>query len=254
MTFIAKFKNASEADKSRAVQKLITDSTPDFDFFLLIVLSFLMATFGLLIDSTAVVIGSMLIAPILHPMLSVSLGLVMSDYKLISRSIQTLGKSTLLGVGAAGIATLLLQPLGVGITGEILSRAEPSLLYFAVAVVAGIAVSYTLVQGALSESLPGIAVSVALLPPLAVVGIGIAQFNWDIVAGAALLFALNAIGIIFASMVSFSLMNLYVKRAVAEDTIQKEDKRVEEETEKAEQIAEQEKSGTDDTADGSERA
>ena len=90
MSLFTHLNTLSEADKSKAVEKLITDSTPDFDFFLLMTLSMLMATFGLLIDSAAVVIGSMLIAPLLSPILSFSLGIVMSDSKLISRSFYTI--------------------------------------------------------------------------------------------------------------------------------------------------------------------
>lgn len=235
MRILANFRNVSEADKSKAVEKLITDSTPDFDFFLMITLSFLMAAFGLLVDSVAVVIGSMLIAPILYPILSFSLGLVMSDFKLIHRSLWTLGESIAIGIVAATLATLFFASQGLGLTEEVLSRTEPSLLYFAIAVISGIAVSYSLVKGDLSETLPGIAVSVALLPPLAVVGVGIAYFNWQVIAGASVLFLINLVGIVFASMLSFSLMDLYGKRPVAQSTIQKEEERVEQEKEQVEQ-------------------
>ena len=77
MSLFTHLNTLSDEDKSKAVEKLITDSTPDFDFFLLMTLSMLMATFGLLIDSAAVVIGSMLIAPLLSPIFSFSLGIVM---------------------------------------------------------------------------------------------------------------------------------------------------------------------------------
>lgn len=241
MRIIANFKNVSEADKSKAVEKLIEDSTPDFDFFLLMTLSFLMAAFGLLVDSVAVVIGSMLIAPILYPILSLSLGLVMSDFKLINRSLWTLGESILIGIGAAVIATLFFAAQGFGLSEEVLSRTNPSLLYFAIAVVSGLAVSYSLVKGNLSETLPGIAVSVALLPPLAVVGIGIAYFNWQVIAGASVLFLISLVGIVFASMLSFSLMDLYGKRPVAQSAIEKEEERVEQEKEQVEQKVAEEK-------------
>jgi uncharacterized hydrophobic protein (TIGR00271 family) len=220
----------SEADKSRAVEKLIKDSTPDFDFFYLIILSVLMATFGLLIDSVAVVIGSMLIDPMLYPVLSLSLGVVMSDYRLIRRSFYTIFKSSGFGIVAAIVATIFLSSPGLeDVGGEILARTNPSLLYFGVAVVAGLAVSYSLVKPGLNETFPGVAVSVALIPPLAVVGIGLAKVSWAIISGAFVLFVVNILGIIFAGMLSFSLMNLYVKRKVAAAAIREEDKRVEDE-------------------------
>ena len=95
-----------EKDKSAAVKQLIEASTPEFDFFLLIILSVLMATFGLLENSPAVVIGSMLIAPILFPILSLSSSIVMSDYTLIKRATTTLTKALILGLASAFLAAL----------------------------------------------------------------------------------------------------------------------------------------------------
>ena len=234
MSLFAHLNNLSETDKSKAVEKLITDSTPDFDFFFLMTLSMLMATFGLLIDSAAVVIGSMLIAPLLSPILSFSLGIVMSDGKLISRSFYTIVKAFIIGVIAAILVTLLFSSSDISTPSEVLSRIEPTLAYFFVAVIAGFAVSYSLVRPDLNATLPGIAVAVALIPPLAVVGFGIAKFDWSIIGGSFTLFLINVMGIIFASSLSFSLMNLYVKRKVAEKTIKKEEKRLEEEKESTE--------------------
>jgi len=232
MRFFSQFRSVSEADKSKAVEMLIKDSTPDFDFFYLIILSILMATLGLLIDSVAVVIGSMLIAPMLYPVLSLSLGIVMSDYGVISRSFYTILKSSGLGVVAAVVATIFLSSSGLeDIGGEILSRTSPSLLYFVIAFVAGLAASYSLVKPGLNERFPGVAIAVALVPPLAVIGIGLAKVSWEIISGALVLFIVNVLGIVFASMISFSLMNLYVKRKVAQNTIKEEKKRVEEEKE-----------------------
>ena len=118
-----------------------------------------MATFGLLVDSPSIVIGSMLIAPILSPILSISLGLVMSDGKLLRRSLYTVAKASMIGVFSAILATLVFKSIvGDELTSEIMARTDPSLIYFFVAVVAGFAVSYTLAKPDLSETLPGIAV------------------------------------------------------------------------------------------------
>ncbi|MBU1160064.1 DUF389 domain-containing protein, partial [Patescibacteria group bacterium] len=79
----------------------------------------------------------------------------------------------------------------------------------------------------LNETLPGIAVSVAIIPPLAVIGIGIAKLNWAVISGSFLLLLINILGIIFASMIIFSLMNLSVKKKVAQEVAKKEDKKLE---------------------------
>ena len=110
-----------------------------------------------------------------------------------------------------------------------MNRTEVSLVHFLIAVVAGAAVAFTLGQSEWSETLPGIAISVALMPPLAVVGIGIAAFNMTIVAGSLVMLLVNICGIVFAAMITFSLMNLYEKQHIAESTIRKEDERVNEE-------------------------
>lgn len=221
------FNNLTEKDKSQAVEELIKDSTPHADFFLMVMLSVLMATFGLLLDSPAIIIGSMLIAPILYPVLSLSLGIVMSDQKLMTRSFTTIIKSMGLGIATAAIITILFsyQDKIAGL--EIISRTQPSLLYSAVAVVAGLAASFALVKPHLNETLPGIAISVAIIPPLAVVGIGIASLDISMISNSLLLFAINALGIIFASMIIFSMMNLYIKRKIAHETIKKEEKKLE---------------------------
>lgn len=239
MVFVL-FNRLTEKDKSTAVKKLICDSTPDQDFFLMVILSTLMATFGLLIDSAAVIIGSMLIAPILYPILGLSLGVVIADYKLISRSFYTVLKSMAYGIAGAAIVTLLFNS-NYENTSEILARTEPSMIYAAIAVIAGLAASFALVMPEISPSLPGVAISVALIPPIAVTGIGVARFDWHIISNSFLLFSINAAGIVFASMIIFSLMNLYVKRQVAASAVKKQDEITRKEIEDATRMAEKNK-------------
>lgn len=239
MSILTRFRNIAEADKSKAVEKLIKESTPDFDFFFFMALSLFVVTFGLLIGSTAVVIGAMLIAPIMYPILSFSQGMVMSDPKLLQRSFSTIMSSVALGVGIAMVTTLLILSGSIPVTPEIHARTVPSLLQFAIAVVTGLAVCYALVKGEISEMLPGVAVSVTLLPPLAVIGIGIGMFNWSIVSGALLVFAINVVGVMFAGLLVFSLMDFYAKRQIAQNTLKKEEERVKEEEKKVEQMEEE---------------
>ena len=230
MMFFARFRAIEEKDKAAVVRKLMQSSTLNFDFLYLTGLSVLMATFGLLADSPSIVIGSMLIAPLLYPILGVALGLVMSNSEVLSRSLLTLSKAVFVALSLSVVGTLL---FGDGmVTSEILARTEPSLIHFLVAFVAGAAVSFALAQPEWSETLPGIAISVALIPPLSVVGIGIAMFNMEIISGSLVMLLMNLFGIIFAAMVSFSLMNLYEKQNIAASTI----KRAEEQHQKEEAV------------------
>lgn len=239
MSVFARFRAIEEKDKAAVVRTLMESSTPNFDFYYLAGLSVLMASLGLLLDSTSIVIGSMLIAPLLYPILGVALGLVMSNYEVLSRSMLTLVNSLGIGLGLSIVAALLFGESSA-LTAEILMRTEPSLVHFLVALVAGAAVSFALAHPEWSETLPGIAISVALIPPLAVVGIGIAYMNMTIISGSLVLLFMNLAGIMFAAMVSFSLMNLYDKQNIAASTIRRETEKVEKEKEAIAEVIQQE--------------
>ncbi len=221
------FNSIGEEEKAQAIEKLITQSTPSQDFFFMMALSVLTAVFGILLESVAVVIGSMLIAPLLSPILSLSLGITMADSKLIRRSSQTILKSVIVGIGVSAVATLL---FGAGKIPEVfVINPSPNLLSVAVAVIAGFAATFALVKHKMNETLPGVAIAVALIPPIALIGIGLAEMSWVMMTDALILFGLNIVGIIFAGMVTFSLMNFYTKKKVAEIIVMKEDKKLEEE-------------------------
>ncbi len=229
------FNNLTESDKTRAIDRLISESTPRQEFFLMILLSILMATFGVLIDNSAVIIGSMLIAPMLYPILSVSLGVVMSNGKLISRSFYTLLKSTTISIIGAILITWFFGS-NIELGKEFLSRTEPTIIYGTIAFISGLAASFALVKPDLSETLPGIAISVSLIPPLAATGIGIARLDWPVASGAFIMFLLNTAGIIFASMIVFSMMNLYIKRTIVKRIITREKKEMERDIAKAKKL------------------
>ncbi len=228
------FHNLTEHNKSIAVRDLIAHSSPRQDFFLMIILSILMASLGVLIDNITVVIGSMLIAPILYPIMSLALGVVLSDKKVISRSFLTVAKSIIIGLIAAALVTVFTDPLTDINSQTIIQEMRPSLAYVAIAILAGLAASFAVTKPQMNATLPGIAISVALIPPLVVTGIGIARLEWTTVVNASTLLLINIVGIIFAGVIIFSLMNLYIKREIVEKAIKKDEKEIEKEIEKAE--------------------
>jgi len=237
MDFFVRFQAINDNDKAALVRKLMESSTPDFDFFYITSLSVFMATLGLLLGSSSIVIGSMLIAPLMYPILGVALGLVMSNPNVLGRSFGTLVKSLAIGLGVAIIAAFFFGDQNMYMTSEVLSRTIPNHLYFMVAIIAGAAVSFALARPEWSETLPGISISVALIPPLATVGVGIAALNAEIIKGASVLLLLNLIGIIAASAGSFMMMNLYQKQNIAQSTIKRENERLEEEKAVIEEIS-----------------
>ncbi len=226
------FSSLTDQDKDAAVEHLIEESSPRHDFFLMIVLSVTMAAFGALMNSVAVIIGSMLIAPLLYPVLSLSMGIVMANRTLIMRSSLTILQSLAFAIPSATFVALLFGPqatLDVIGNPEIQSRIRPDILSAAVAFIAGIAASFALIKPQLNAAIPGIAISVSLIPPLAVTGIGLARFDWTMTANSLVLALVNAACIVFASSVVFSLMRLYTKQRVAKIAIKKEDRELREE-------------------------
>lgn len=239
------FRSLSEEDKNTAIESLIADSTPRDDFFFMGILAVLMATFGMLINNAAVVIGSMLIAPLLSPILSLSLGMVMADIHLIARSFFTVLKALILMVPAAIVATWF---FGGGISGpmteEIILRTDASIIAAAIGLVAGIAASFALIKPQLSAHLPGVAISVALIPPISAVGISLARLDGILASSALLLLLINIGTIILGSMIIFSLMNLYIKRGVAEKAVVKEDTKMKKEQNEAKRAAKNNKTNS----------
>ncbi len=246
MSVFARLRSIDENHKTSVVRRLMEYSTPDFDYFFLVGMSVLMATFGLLLNNASIIIGSMLIAPLMYPILGVSLGLTMSNYGVLTRSINTLVKSlgSALALSAAG--AFLLGNETMYHTAEVLTRTEPTIIHFLVAIVAGAAVAYVMARPEWSEAIPGVAISVALIPPLATVGIGLAAFDAVIIKGASLILLLNIIGIIGTAMVIFLLMNLSdsAKQKVAESTIKKEEEKNAIEEEQIKKLDEDLKSST----------
>lgn len=234
------FSSLTETDKNDAVERLIADSTPRDDFFLMIVLAVFMATFGLLLGNGGVIIGSMLIAPLLSPILGIAMGVVMADRRLIVRSSVTVGKSVALTLPAAAAITLFFgryAGLGPELNSEIVMRLKPDLISALIAVTAGVAASYAIIKPQLSASLPGVVVAASLIPPLSVTGIGLATARWTVIADSLVLFGVNVLAIIFSATVVFSLMRLSAKRPVADKAMIREDAKLKKEVEQAKKEA-----------------
>lgn len=227
------FSNIDEKDKSDAIKDLISDATPRPSFFFLVALSILMATLGLLINNASIIIGSMLLAPIMSPLLSLALGIVTAEERVISWSFITLLKAVGYSLVFAIVTTWLFGAHVDLLNVEIMSRTEPSIIYLIVAIISGVATSYARVKPELNETLPGTAIAVALVPPIAVTGIGIATLNWALATGAFQMFILNCIGVVLSAMLMFSLMNLYSKRVLTLVAQSKETLKLEKEKEKA---------------------
>ena len=165
------------------------------------------ATLGIQTDSTAVVIGAMLVAPLMTPILATSASLLMGWPARAARSLSLVA----LGVGIAVVLSFLLANwapafVSVDANSQIVSRTSPTLLDLLIAIAAGAAGAYATCRTDVADSLPGVAIAVALVPPLSVVGITLEAGDADAAGGAMLLFLTNLVGIIAASGLVFVLV------------------------------------------------
>jgi len=230
------FKNVTEEEKGAAIEDIITHATPRQDFFVLLMLSVSMAAFGVLLNSTVILIGSMLIAPLLYPVLSLALGFIVADEKLIARSMFTLLKSVGYALAAGVVIGFLFSTRVDGALTIVTELGTPaSLMYTVVAAIAGFAAAFAMVRPKLNDTLPGVAISVSLVPPLATAGIALSLLNWAAFSNALLLFLANVIGIVFSAMIVFALLKLSVKRKLAAEAVREEEQAVAVEKMKASQ-------------------
>jgi uncharacterized hydrophobic protein (TIGR00271 family) len=187
-------------------------------FFALTGLAAVISAMGIITDSTAVVIGAMLISPLMGPLMGMSLSLTMGWPTRLLRSTALV----LVGITISIVLALLLSVLApatidVVANGQIASRSAPTLLDLIIAVAAGTAGAYGLSRPDVSDALPGVAVAIALLPPLSVVGIAYSQQDWGVGNGALLLFATNAVAILIMGGVTFVYTGVVPLRRVAVD-------------------------------------
>lgn len=169
-------------------------------FATLLALSVLIAVFGLAEDSAPVVIGAMLISPLATPLLGLSAALVMGWPRRQLESLAIIAGGTVGAVALASVALWLLPEPGALTmhSGELLARTEPSLLDLGIAVVAGTAGAYVLIRREAIGALPGVAIAVALVPPLAAVGMTLELGEPGLAREALLLYLTNVAGIVLA--------------------------------------------------------
>ena len=174
------------------------------DYIVLMVLSSLVAGLGLFLNSAAVIIGAMVLAPLMAPMISLSMGVLRNDTMLMRDSALCIGVGVVLALLASALVALVVPMQQM--TPEIAARLQPSLLDLGVAIGSGIAGAYAHARESVMKSLPGVAIAVALVPPLCVAGIGLGWMDWQVIGGAMLLFITNLVGITLAGLLTFMVL------------------------------------------------
>jgi uncharacterized hydrophobic protein (TIGR00271 family) len=170
-------------------------------FFVLMVLSSAIAAFGLANDSAAVVIGAMLVAPLMTPILAVAAAITEGWGRRALDSLLIVAAGAFIGIGV-GVAVGLLTPnlrTGLPLPGEVLARTGPNLIDLGIALAAGAAAGFVAVRTEASGALPGVGIAVALVPPLATIGITLGVGEPGLAWGALLLFVTNLVAIVLAA-------------------------------------------------------
>lgn len=164
------------------------------------------ASIGLNVNSTAVVIGAMLISPLMGPIVGIGYGIGIKDLALIRLSMRNLGIFVLISLLTA-TTYFLITPLNIA-QSELLARTSPNLWDVLIAFIGGSLgmIGATRRQG--SNIVPGVAIATALMPPLCTAGFGLATGNWNYFGGAFYLFTINSVFIAFASLVVVKMLRL----------------------------------------------
>lgn len=196
----------SGESKRAAITEILDGAIPDRDFYLLVIGAVAFALCAIFTDSIAVLIASMIVAPLASPILALGLGLVVLDMRLVIRSIGMLAVSLIAAISLAWLGTLLfgyvrVDPIFISFGGN---------LYVAtiIALIAGAIAAYGFVRVKVGNAMTGIGIAVSLMPPLVATGVGIADADWAFAGQTFTIFILNVIGILVASAIVFTLFGI----------------------------------------------
>ncbi|MCB9491774.1 MAG: DUF389 domain-containing protein [Dehalococcoidia bacterium] len=190
-----------DEQRIRVYSDLRRSARVDRDFLTLTVISTAIAALGLLLNSAAVIIGAMLVAPFMSPLIALGLAIVYGDPRFMRVAVTAIIRGTLLAYPIGILLGVLVPQIDLG--GEVLARTEPSGLDLIVALLSGAAGAYAYARRDLSAALPGVAIAAALVPPLAASAIALGSAEYTAAAGAALLYVMNVTTISAAAAVIF---------------------------------------------------
>lgn len=219
---IIKIKDVDRENKKIFVSSIIDSSAPKLDFYLMVSLSSIITSLGLIADNLALVIAGMIVAPLLSPILATSLGCVITNFKVFWRSLKifllslfvTITFSTFVGV----IFNINIDEI------LLIKKMNISWLTFAIALTAGVTASYAWTRANSKDYLSGIAIAVTIIPPLTSIGLIIASFNFDLLLHVSMFFLMNVFGIFLGGLIVFSLINLQKVKKIAIKGVEKEEK------------------------------
>ncbi|MBW2552885.1 MAG: TIGR00341 family protein [Deltaproteobacteria bacterium] len=213
MTSLINFKRLTEFiphldSKERTVlySSLGEGAVCDSDFLIMMCLSTAIATLGLMIGSPAIIIGAMVVAPLMTPLIAAGCALVRGDVSLFQKSIRAMIFGSIMALGISFLIGVLIP--NDTLTLEMISRGKPDILDLFVGLFAGAAAAYATARPKVMASLVGVAVAAALVPPIATVGIAITEGHKLVAQGAFFLFVTNLVAIVLGAAAMFYLMGI----------------------------------------------
>lgn len=181
------------------------------NFFVLLLLATVIATYGVLSSSTATVIGAMIVAPLMGPIMATTAAVVMGNVERAIRSLALVVVGVIVVIVASFLLSSVVPDVVISFTSnaEIVSRINPGMLALLTALGSGAAGAFITSRAEIADSIGGVAIAISLVPPLCVVGIALQQGQIDAALGALLLFTTNFLAILFAGGVTLLLVGLH---------------------------------------------
>jgi uncharacterized hydrophobic protein (TIGR00271 family) len=202
------FPTLERHERKELVERIAIGADGGVDFTVMMLLAATLASLGLLQGSTAVVIGAMLVAPLMGPLVAAGLALAQGNLTLFRSALSVSVSGIFLGLGVS-LFFGVMNP-GFEASMEVEARGNPDVLDLGIAFASGMVAAYAMGRPNVSGTLAGVAIAAALLPPLAVVGIGLTNDEMIIAGNAAILFATNLVAIILGAALIFRLLGMHV--------------------------------------------
>jgi uncharacterized hydrophobic protein (TIGR00271 family) len=177
------------------------------DFIVMMAIATTLAALGLIQDSTPVIIGAMLVAPLMAPLLGGGFALIQGNLRLFRESMKAMSYGIIAGLALSLLLGFLAPEYEP--TMEIQSRGNVNILDLAVALASGMAAAYALVRPNVASTLSGVAIAAALVPPLAVVGIALAGLHLALLIPAAILLITNLVAIVLGAAIMFRVLGAH---------------------------------------------
>lgn len=204
-SFFKKFKISDGFAQRLSVKNNISENLDiNLSYLLLLIGSGIIAALGLLTNNSAVIMGSMLMAPLYWPVIGLALGIASGEKKILRKSLLLVFLSTLLVLIFSALISLLFPT--PQITGEMMIRANPTLLDLVIALVTSIIGVLAIYNPNISFSAAGVALSLSILPPLSNAGIGLTSMNDKILFGSLRMYLTNIVAVVFSSSIFFYLL------------------------------------------------